>query len=71
MIKKLNLTDQIGVFKNIDMLDFYNNSIGGALSISFGKLSTLRYLDPSINKFSENSFESLWSLSKLSSHEYL
>ncbi|XP_014628711.1 receptor-like protein EIX1 [Glycine max] len=62
-----NLIDQIGAFKNIDMLDFSNNLIGGALPISFGKLSSLRYLNLSINKFSGNPFESIGSLSKLSS----
>ncbi|XP_014628737.1 receptor-like protein 35 [Glycine max] len=62
-----NLTDQIGAFKNIDMLDFSNNLIGGALPRSFGKLSSLRYLYLSINKFSGNPFESIGSLSKLSS----
>ncbi|KAG4380542.1 hypothetical protein GLYMA_16G191300v4 [Glycine max] len=61
-----NLTDHIGAFKNIEHLDFSNNSIGGALPRSFGKLSSLRYLDLSINKFSGNPFESLGSLSKLS-----
>ncbi|XP_040866327.1 receptor-like protein EIX1 [Glycine max] len=60
-----NLTDHIGAFKNIEQLRFYNNSIGGALPRSFGKLSSLRYLDLSINKFSGNPFESLRSLSKL------
>ncbi|KRH08998.1 hypothetical protein GLYMA_16G187700v4 [Glycine max] len=60
-----NLTDHIGAFKNIDLLDFSNNSIGGALPRSFGKLSSLRYLDLSMNKFSGNPFESLRSLSKL------
>ncbi|KAG4952504.1 hypothetical protein JHK85_046371 [Glycine max] len=62
-----NLTDHIGAFKNIERLDFFNNSIGGALPRSFGKLSSLRYLHLSINKFSGNPFESLRSLSKLSS----
>ncbi|XP_040869655.1 probable inactive leucine-rich repeat receptor kinase XIAO [Glycine max] len=63
-----NLTDQIGAFKNIDMLDFSNNLIGGALPRSFVKLSSLRYLYLSINKFSGNPFESIGSLlSKLSS----
>ncbi|RZB61733.1 Receptor-like protein EIX2 [Glycine soja] len=61
-----NLTDHIGAFKNIELLDFFNNSIGGALPRSFGKLSSLRYLDLSINKFSGNPFESLRSLSMLS-----
>ncbi|XP_040866326.1 receptor-like protein EIX1 [Glycine max] len=60
-----NLTDHIGAFKNIEWLDFFNNSIGGALPRSFGKLSSLRYLDLSMNKFSGNPFESLRSLSKL------
>ncbi|XP_025981913.1 receptor-like protein EIX1 [Glycine max] len=60
-----NLTDHIGAFKNVERLDFYNNSIGGALPRSFGKLSSLRYLDLSMNKFSGNPFESLRSLSKL------
>ncbi|KAL2577759.1 hypothetical protein AAZV13_16G156400 [Glycine max] len=60
-----NLTDHIGAFKNIELLDFFNNSIGGALPRSFGKLSSLRYLDLSMNKFSGNPFESLRSLSKL------
>ncbi|XP_006599580.3 receptor-like protein EIX2 isoform X1 [Glycine max] len=62
-----NLTDHIGAFKNIERLDFFNNSIGGALPRSFGKLSSFRHLDLSINKFSGNPFESLRSLSKLSS----
>eukprot|EP00256_Glycine_max_P056634 XP_014624253.1 receptor-like protein EIX1 [Glycine max] len=60
-----NLTDHIGAFKNIDTLLFSNNSIGGALPRSFGKLSSLRYLDLSMNKFIGNPFESLRSLSKL------
>uniref|UniRef100_A0A0R0G0A6 Uncharacterized protein n=2 Tax=Glycine max TaxID=3847 RepID=A0A0R0G0A6_SOYBN len=60
-----NLTDHIGAFKNIELLDFFNNSIGGALPRSFGKLSSLRYLDLSMNKFSGNPFASLRSLSKL------
>ncbi|XP_028205257.1 receptor-like protein EIX1 isoform X1 [Glycine soja] len=60
-----NLTDHIGAFKNIEQLDFSNNSIGGALPRSFGKLSSLRYLNVSINKFSGNPFESLGSFSKL------
>ncbi|KRH08968.1 hypothetical protein GLYMA_16G184700v4 [Glycine max] len=60
-----NLTDHIGAFKNIDTLLFSNNSIGDALPRSFGKLSSLRYLDLSMNKFSGNPFESLGSLSKL------
>ncbi|KRH09061.1 hypothetical protein GLYMA_16G193300v4 [Glycine max] len=59
--------DHIGAFKNIVRLDFSNNSIGGALPRSFGKLSSIRYLNLSINKFSGNPFESLGSLSKLSS----
>ncbi|XP_040866338.1 receptor-like protein 43 [Glycine max] len=62
-----NLTDHIGAFKNIDTLLFSNDSIGGALPRSFGKLSSLTYLDLSINKFSGNPFESLRSLSKMSS----
>ncbi|XP_040866320.1 receptor-like protein 35 [Glycine max] len=61
-----NLTDHIGAFKNIERLDFSNNSIGGALPRSFGKLSSLDTRSV-YNKFSGNPFESLRSLSKLSS----
>ncbi|XP_027359460.1 receptor-like protein EIX1 [Abrus precatorius] len=61
-----NLTDQIGVFKNIETLDFFDNSIHGALPPSFGKLSSLSYLNLYKNQFDGNPFESLGSLSKLS-----
>ncbi|XP_029125259.1 receptor-like protein EIX2 isoform X2 [Cajanus cajan] len=60
-----NLTDEIGVFKNIVRLDFSNNSIGGALPRSFGKLSSLKALLLSKNHFTGNPFESLKSLSNL------
>ncbi|KAK7411526.1 hypothetical protein VNO78_02960 [Psophocarpus tetragonolobus] len=61
-----NLTDQVGVFKNIDALQLSNNLIGGTLPRSFGKLSSITYLDLSGNQLRGNPFESLKSLSKLS-----
>uniref|UniRef100_A0A0R0FSW0 Leucine-rich repeat-containing N-terminal plant-type domain-containing protein n=1 Tax=Glycine max TaxID=3847 RepID=A0A0R0FSW0_SOYBN len=56
-LTNLAVENHIGAFKNIDMLHFYDNSIGGALPRSFGKLSSLRYLDLSTNKFSGNPFQ--------------
>nr|KYP42884.1 LRR receptor-like serine/threonine-protein kinase FLS2 [Cajanus cajan] len=60
-----NLTDEIGVFKNIVRLDFSDNLIGGALPISFEKLSSLKSLHLSENHFRGNPFENLRSLSNL------
>ncbi|KAL2334693.1 hypothetical protein Fmac_015906 [Flemingia macrophylla] len=61
-----NLTDQIGDFEKVAILDFSFNSIDGTLPISFRKLSSLEYLDLSKNHFTGNPFESLKSLCKLS-----
>ncbi|KAL2334703.1 hypothetical protein Fmac_015916 [Flemingia macrophylla] len=65
-----NLTDQIGDFKKVAILDFSFNLIGGTLPISFRKLSSLEYLHVSKNHFTGNPFESLKSLYKLS-HLYI
>ncbi|KAI4354352.1 hypothetical protein L6164_003222 [Bauhinia variegata] len=60
-----NLTDKIGVFKNLVQLDLQDNSIQGILPRSLGKLSSLEYLSISKNQFQGNPFEIVGQLSKL------
>ncbi|CAI0453640.1 unnamed protein product [Linum tenue] len=44
------LTDRIGMFKNLNLLKLQNNSISGPLPISFGEMKSLYHVDLSRNK---------------------
>ena len=60
-----HLTDELGVFKNLVKLSFWNNSISGPLPVSLGSLSSLTGLDLSNNLFNGTIPQNFWQLSKL------
>ncbi|KAF7820342.1 receptor-like protein EIX2 [Senna tora] len=60
-----NLTDQIGLFKNLVSLDLFHNAIQGTIPASLRNLASLKHLGLSKNQFTGNPFEILGSLSKL------
>ena len=59
------MTDELGLFKNLVVLDLANNSISGPLPISLGSFSSLGYLDLSNNLFSGIVPQNFGQLSKL------
>ncbi|KAF7820348.1 receptor-like protein EIX2 [Senna tora] len=60
-----NLTDQIGLFKNLVSLELSYNAIQGTIPASLRNLTSLKYLGLSNNQFIGNPFEILNSLSEL------
>ncbi|MED6126567.1 hypothetical protein PIB30_079696, partial [Stylosanthes scabra] len=62
-----HLTNQIGMFKNLETLDLSENSIIGELPPSLARISSLRYLGLSNNQLSGNPFKILRSFPELSS----
>ncbi|QHO05121.1 uncharacterized protein DS421_13g445950 [Arachis hypogaea] len=60
-----HLTNQLGMFQNLEMLDLSNNKIIGELPQSFAKLSSLRFVDFSKNQLVGNPFKILASFTKL------
>ncbi|MED6159923.1 hypothetical protein PIB30_046754 [Stylosanthes scabra] len=61
-----HFTDQIGRFKTLSELDFFNNSIVGEVPQSLGKLSSLTYMELSTNQLKGNPFKFLESMPFLS-----
>ncbi|KAK7844163.1 receptor-like protein eix2 [Quercus suber] len=59
------LTDELGVFKNLVQLSFQNNLISGPLPVCLGKLSSLRILNLGKNQFNGTLPQNLGQLSKL------
>ncbi|KAF7820349.1 receptor-like protein EIX2 [Senna tora] len=60
-----NLTDQIGLLKNLVSLDLSRNAIQGTIPASLRNLTSLKRLGLSKNQFTGNPFEILGSLSEL------
>ncbi|MED6159919.1 hypothetical protein PIB30_046750 [Stylosanthes scabra] len=62
-----HLTNQLGMFKNLEHLGLAGNKINGEIPQSLAKLSTLRFFEFSKNQLTGNPFKVLRSFPKLSS----
>ncbi|XP_057718085.1 receptor-like protein EIX2 [Arachis stenosperma] len=60
-----HLTNQLGMFQNLEKLDLSGNKIIGEIPQSFAKLSSLRFVDFSKNHLTGNPFKILASSTKL------
>nr|XP_029149758.1 receptor-like protein EIX2 [Arachis hypogaea] len=60
-----HLTNQLGMFQNLEMLDLSSNNIIGEIPQSFTKLSSLRFVRFSTNQLTGNPFKILASATKL------
>ncbi|XLR28936.1 hypothetical protein S83_056836 [Arachis hypogaea] len=60
-----HLTNQLGMFQNLEMLDLSSNKIIGEIPQEFAKLSSLRFVEFSTNQLTGNPFKILASATKL------
>ncbi|XP_057718510.1 receptor-like protein EIX2 isoform X1 [Arachis stenosperma] len=60
-----HLTNQLGMFQNLEKLDLSSNKIIGEIPQSFAKLSSLRFVEFSTNQLTGNPFKILASATKL------
>ena len=60
-----HLNNELGQFKNLLRLSFWNNSISGPIPESIGNLASLRFLDLSYNRFNRTFPQNVGQPSKL------
>nr|XP_048333667.1 receptor-like protein EIX1 [Ziziphus jujuba var. spinosa] len=59
------LTNQLGLFGKLILLEIYNNSFSGSIPLGIGKFSNLQYFDASRNQLNGSLPESFGQLAKL------